>query len=157
MKTASLQEIKQELNALPPARVLELCIRLVKSKKENKELLSYLLFDAHDEQAFVQNVKEEIETSFEDLPKSSTYLTKKSLRKILRTIARHSRQTGSRQVELEMLLHFCISLKGSGIPIQPNIVLGKLYKQQVTKVSGLLDLLHEDLRYDYMKIVESLH
>ena len=61
MKAASMHELKDELAHLPPKKVLELCLRLARYKKENKELLSYLLFEAHDEQGFVMQVKKEID------------------------------------------------------------------------------------------------
>jgi hypothetical protein len=40
MKTATIQEIKQELLALPHSELAELTLRLARSKKENKELLT---------------------------------------------------------------------------------------------------------------------
>ena len=49
MKAFSLNELKNELSTLSPAKVLALCMRLAKYKKDNKELLTYLLFHAHDE------------------------------------------------------------------------------------------------------------
>jgi len=39
MKAATLNEIKQELTNLPSTRVLELCLRLGRFKKENKDTL----------------------------------------------------------------------------------------------------------------------
>ena len=60
MKAASIQEIKKELNASDLETVQALCLRLAKYKKENKELLTYLLFEAHDEQTFSENAKEEL-------------------------------------------------------------------------------------------------
>lgn len=156
MKAASLQEIKQELSALPATRVLELCLRLVKSKKENKEFLTYLLFESHDEHGFVQSVKNEIDDNFDSLPKASAYLTKKGLRKLLRSIAKYSKHTASKQAEMEMLMYFCLKLKNSKILVKTNLSLSNLYKQQVKKLSVLLELLHEDLRYDYKKKLEQL-
>ena len=44
MKAATIIELKQELNNTSPAIVSELCLRLARFKKENKELLTYLLF-----------------------------------------------------------------------------------------------------------------
>jgi len=41
---ASLSELQKELALLERKEVLELCIRLAKYKKENKEYLSYLVF-----------------------------------------------------------------------------------------------------------------
>ena len=51
MKTASLKEIKTELENVSPALLLELCLKVTKFKKENKELLTYLLFEEHDEKS----------------------------------------------------------------------------------------------------------
>ena len=54
MRVASMAEIKQELKGLPAAEVLELCLRLARSKKENKELLTFQLFEAHDPASYIQ-------------------------------------------------------------------------------------------------------
>ena len=62
MKAASVSEIKAALKESSPAEVTELCLRLVRYKKENKELLSFLLFEAGDIEQYINNVKEEIKT-----------------------------------------------------------------------------------------------
>ena len=61
MKPAVNSEIKQELNTLSAKELLELCLQLAKYKKDNKELLSYLLFEADDLPSYIAGVKEEIE------------------------------------------------------------------------------------------------
>ena len=48
MKAATVHELKEELKHRSAAQLVELCNRLVRFKKENKELLTYLLFEAHD-------------------------------------------------------------------------------------------------------------
>src|SRR4051812_28126644 len=107
MKAASISELKQELSNLPAKELVDLCIRLTKYKKENKELLTYLLFEAYDQEAYINNVKQEMDEAFKELPKSSPYQNKKSLRKILRAITKYSKHTASKQAEVEMLLYFC--------------------------------------------------
>ena len=57
MKAASVNEIKQQLKEVNPVELIELCLRLARFKKENKELLTYLLFEADDLQAYIANVK----------------------------------------------------------------------------------------------------
>ena len=86
MKAATINEIKLELNNTPSQQLVELCLRLAKFKKENKELLSYLLFEAFDENAYVENIKQEALLQFEEINTSSLYFVKKSLRKILRIL-----------------------------------------------------------------------
>ena len=155
MKAASLSEIKQELDALKPVQIKDLCLRLARYKKENKELLTYLLFEAHDERGYVESVRNEIDEAFEDLPKSNLHLTKKSLRKVLRSLTKYGRHTGSVQSQAEMLIHFCSKLKQSGIPLHKSVALENLYVSQIKKINKLLETIHEDLRYDYEKQLSS--
>ena len=133
MKAATIQEIKKELNNLSPSRLEELCLRLAKFKKDNKELLTYLLFESEDLTEYIGNVKKEIDAEFKELPKPNLYLTKKSLRKILRITAKQIRYTGSPQAEVELLTYFCAKIKDSGIPIKNSPVLVNLYNQQQGK------------------------
>ena len=60
MKSATVRELKTELQEKSPKEILELCLRLSRFKKENKELLTYLLFESSDEQSYIESVKEEL-------------------------------------------------------------------------------------------------
>ncbi len=151
MKTATISEIKQELQTLAPGRLLELCLRLTKYKKENKELLTYLLFEADDEQGYIISVKKIMDDDFADVPKANLYLTKKSLRKTLRITNKFIKYTASKQVEAELLIYFCLQLKKSGIPIHKSNALGNLYLQQLKKILAAMATLHEDLQHDFAK------
>src|SRR5882757_11235301 len=111
MTTASLQEIKKELRTYEVNQLQELCMRLAKYKKENKELLNYLLFEAHNEHAYIENVKEEIREFFKTVPSSNTYFIKKSLRKILRFTNRQIKYSPVKQTELEVRIFFCAKMK----------------------------------------------
>src|SRR5436190_20066172 len=107
MKAASVHELKQELSNTPAEQLVDLCVRLAKFKKENKELLTYLLFEAFDENAYIGNIKKEVITQFEEINMSSLYFAKKSLRKILRILNKFIRYTGSTETEVRLLLFFC--------------------------------------------------
>jgi hypothetical protein len=157
MKAASLHELKQELAHMPPKELIELCLRLGRFKKENKELLTYLIFEAHDERAFIENVKADIDLDFDAIPKDNNlYLIKKSLRKILRTISKYIRFTGSKIVEVQLLLYFCRKIKESGIKIHKTVALTNLYEAQLKKIKKALQGLHEDLQYDYSRELDEL-
>src|ERR1700761_3804835 len=134
MKAASIPEIKQELQSLPPSRLTELCLRLARFKKDNKELLTFLLFEASDMNGYITSIKELIDDEFEGLPKPNLYLTKKSLRKVLRTTLKQIRYTGSPQTEVELLTYFLRKIRQSGIRYQDSPVLVNLYKQQLKKI-----------------------
>jgi hypothetical protein len=156
MKAASLNELQKELSTLPPKRLLEICSRLIKYKKENKELLTYLLFEADDEETYKKSIKEAVEEQFRDMNKSNLYLSKKSLRKILRMINKFIRYSGSKQTEIELRMHYCTTLKKSGIPIKNSQVLLNLYNNQIKKINDALVKLHEDLQTDYSRELSEL-
>lgn len=151
MKAATISEIKHELTQTNPSILIDLCLKLAKFKKDNKELLTYLLFEAHDEVAFIDQVKLEIESQFETINFSNIYFIKKSLRKILRTTSKFIRLTGSKQVEVELLLYFCKTLIIKDIPITKSSVLNNVYQLQLKKIFQIISTLHEDLQYDYLK------
>lgn len=156
MRTASISDIKNELISLPPKEVLDLCLRLTKYKKENKELLTYLLFEAHDPAGFTNAVKQEIEDSMDDVPTGNLYHAKKALRKILRTIGKHSKHMASKQAEVELLLHFCKCMLDKKLPLRRSTALTNLLASQLKKIKAQILLLHEDLRFDYSKQLEEL-
>ena len=156
MKAASLKLIKTELDLLHPEKVKEICLQLIKFRKENKELLSYLLFDSIDEQAYIKDVKLEIDELFKDVNKSNLYLAKKTIRKILRIANKQIKYSGAKQTEIEILIYFCKGLKKSGVPLKISTVLGNIYYRQIIKIKKTVATLHEDLQYDYSEEIKSL-
>ena len=156
MKAATIHEIKQELSVVNPAELVELSLRLARFKKENKELLTYLLFEAHDEQGYISSIKKEIDELFETINLSHLYFAKKTLRKIVRVINKYCRYSGNKQTEIELRIWFCQKLKASGIPFHRNTVISNLYESQLKKINIALTALHEDLQYDYLKELKPL-
>ncbi len=156
MKAASVHELKQELKNNTPAELLEMCMRLARFKKENKELMTYLLFEAHDPEAFIRSVKAEMDELFEDVNTSGAYLAKKTLRKILRMVNKHIRYSGLATVEIELLAHFCEQMKVLDLPVNRNPVLSNIYMNQLKRIHKAMAGIHEDLQFDYRKLVCSL-
>ena len=156
MKSSSIHEIKQELVSLKPAELIALCLRLARFKKENKELLTYLLFEAQDEEGYVKSIKEEIQELFQTINLTQLYFAKKTLRKIVRVINKYSRYSGNKQTDIELRIFFCQQLKKSGIPFQQSTVLSNIYDSQLKKINTILAALHEDLQHDYIKEISLL-
>ncbi|MEO0065289.1 MAG: hypothetical protein RI983_615 [Bacteroidota bacterium] len=155
MKAATIHEIKQALIGNSAKELAELCLRLAKFKKENKELLTYLLFEASDEELYIKEVNQEISTEMDQIdPGQNLYFAKKSIRKILRIANKHIRYMGSKQAEIAILLQFCQCLKQSGIPFMKSTALNNLYHQQLKKIEKAISTLHEDLQYDYRRMME---
>jgi hypothetical protein len=156
MKATIISQLKQELKNRSFNELLEICLRLARFKKENKELLTYLLFEVQDEQAFIEMIKTEMERQFREINKSNIYFAKKSIRKILRTINKFIRFSGLKQTEVELLLHFCKQLKDSGIPMNESVALTNIYFGQIQKIKKVLRTLHEDLQFDYGEELKQL-
>jgi len=156
LKTASLNELKSELIKLKPEEVFSLCMRLAKYKKENKELLTYLLFEAIDEPGYIEGIKKEIDQQLEGINKNNVYFVKKSLRKTLRITNKYIKYSGSKQTEVELLIYFCKKMKHSGLPIFTVVILNNLYQRQIQRIKKALSTLHEDLQYDFQEDLESL-
>lgn len=156
MRTASINELKQELLNEKPARLVELCVRLARFKKENKELLAFLLFEAHDINGYIAGIKNEMDAQFATINKSNVYFIKKTLRKILRITNKFIRYSGSGIVETELLIYFCMAVKEMDIPLDKNPVISNIYQNQLKKINKAIAGMHEDLQYDYKKEAEKL-
>ena len=157
MKAPSVVAIKKELQDLSPQELVNLCLRLSKFKKENKELLSYLLFESHNELGYIQSVKQEIDAQFEMINTSSYFYIKKSVRKILRTIKKYARYSLKKETEIELLIHFCNILKDFKPSIKNNVTLTNIYNRQIDSIKKNVSSLHEDLQYDYNLKLEELY
>jgi len=156
MKAASLKEIKTELSHRSTQELLELCLRLSKFKKENKELLTYLLFESANEEAFIRSIKTKIDEDFESINTKTFYFIKKSVRKILSEIKKFIRYSQNKETEVELLLYFCHKLKDFKPSIKRNTTLINLYNRQIEYIQKKVSTLHEDLQYDYEMEIEEL-
>ena len=156
MKAASVNEIKSVLESLSHAQLESLCLRLVKFKKENKELTTYMLFEADNQNGYIQEVIADMEAGFAAINQSNLYYAKKSLRKLLREANKHVRYIGSKTAEVELLTAWCRLLKNSGIAFRNSTALLNLYQGQIKKIRKTIGTLHEDLRYDYTRALDKL-
>ena len=156
MQTASLSVIKKELQTLPEEQLMALCISIAKYKKENKELLNYILFESNDEAGYINNIKAEVEESFAGLNSRNFYFAKKGIRKTLRMVNKYIKDSGKATTLIELLIHFCRQLNILGIDYNSSTALANLYASQLNKVIKAIGTLHEDLQYDYLKELKNL-
>ncbi len=156
MKTATLRELKNELNHRSPSELLNLCLRLAKFKKENKELLTYLLFESSNEHAYIESIKKEIEREFHVINTKSYFYIRKSVRKILRNTKKYIRYSKNKETEVELLLYFCYELREMSPSMKGNLTLQNIFNRQILLIEKVVSSLHEDLQYDYKLEIKSL-
>jgi hypothetical protein len=149
MKAVTIKELKDELKNCTPSELGDLCLQLARFKKENKELLTYLLFEASDESLYILNVKQEVDEQFGLINKKTPYLIKKSFRKILRSIRKYSRYSKKKETEVELLVYFCLCIRNFTPSIMNNTALHNFYLRQIEAIRKKISLLHEDLQFDY--------
>ena len=141
---------------LSQPELLVLCLRLAKYKKENKELLGYLLFQSEDETAYKEAIKKQITELFQGINKSNLYFAKKGIRKILRIVQKQIKFSGSKQTEAELLIYYLREFKESGLPITKSKVLSNLYDRLLKKIELAVSTLHEDLQYDLAEEIAAI-
>ncbi|GGG40573.1 hypothetical protein GCM10011414_07580 [Croceivirga lutea] len=156
MKAATVAQLKKELQYKDSEELMLLCLRLAKFKLENKELLTYLLFEAEDEEGFITGVKETVDVQFSEINTKTYYYIKKSVRKILRGLKKYIRYSGKKETEVELLLYFCKKLGELRPSIKRNKTLSNLYERQLVLLHKKIGGLHEDLQYDYTKLLDNL-
>lgn len=159
MKAATLKELKTELNDCSQKELVDLCLHLLKFKKENKELLTYLLLKSSNEEDYIETVKIEVDELFTTINTDSYFYMKKTIRKILRYVKTNIRYSKKKETEIELILYFLQKLKAVRPNIKNSIVLKNLYLRELTAIQKKINLLHEDLQYDYsekIKLIASL-
>ena len=156
MKPATVKQLKDELSTRSPKELLELTLRLSKFKKENKELLTYLLFESHNEEGFILSVKQEMDEEFENVNRKTYYLMKKGIRKILKNVKKYARYSLKKETEVELLIYFCTKMKTLYPPIRRNVTLENMYYRQIAMIRKKLPKLDEDLQYDYEMELDAL-
>lgn len=156
MKAVTVSVLKKELNEHSHQELIDICLKLAKFKKENKELLTYVLFDSRDEEAYIQEIKEEIDEAFSKLNHDSLYYVKKSVRKILRMLKKYIRYSKKKETEADILLYFCSKLKELKPSHKRSLQMVNIYEQQLRMAKKAIDTLHEDIQYDFHLEIEDL-
>lgn len=156
MQTATITEIKKALNQSTQEELVDICLHLSKFKKETKELLTYLLFEANDERAYINGIKEEVDELFSQLNTSNYYFLKKGVRKVLKRVKTYIRYSKKKETELELTLYFCECLAQLKPSIQGNNVLLNIFERELVRVEKITAKLHEDLQYDSLREIQQI-
>lgn len=156
MENTPLSALKNELKLLPHERLTELCIKFAKYKKENKEFLAYLLFDSANEKGYVLNIKEDMNLEFSKLSGLFPRPYLNAVKKIYRNTEKYIHFSGSKETEIDLLLHFCQLIRKNYPRSFRNPSLETFYLRISKRIRKVYEQLHEDLRFDYEEEVGKL-
>lgn len=156
MKAATVKQLKTELENLDREQLTATVLRLSKFKKENKELLTYLLFESDNEQDYIHEIKLEVDELFKNINTNSYFYIKKSIRKILKILKTYIRYSNVKETEVELLLYFCKKLRAMTPSMTKNQQLLNIYTRELKTIEKKITTLHEDLQFDYKHLLENL-
>jgi ribonucleotide reductase alpha subunit len=156
MKASTIKQLKDELSHKSAQELKDLCLQLARFKVENKELLTYLLFEAHDEDQYIVNCKNFIDSQFAEIETKNAYYVRKKIRKILTSSKKLIRFSKKKDTEAEILLHFCKNLKNYNPYFKRSNRLQNIFQTQMRMASNAILKLHEDLQYDYQQELDNL-
>ena len=156
MKAASIKQIKEALESSSHADVVQLCLKLLKYKKENKELASYHLFYADSEHEYIADVKDLLTMMFTEVNTKNAYFAKKNIRKIVRTCSKYIKYSTEKTTGIELLIFVCKQIKTLPESLYKNIQILNIHSAQVKKIKILTAAIHEDLQYDFEQQIKSL-
>ena len=140
MKAASVKDIKLELIYQSKEELIELCLLMSKHKKENKELLTYLLFERQNEEDYIKEI--------------SYYRATKGARKVLRNCKKYIRYSTKKETEVEVLIYFCGKIKRITEYFEYNSSMLSIYEKQLEIARKKIAMLHEDHQYDFNLMIE---
>ena len=156
MKASTIKQLKDELAHKSTIELKDLCLQLARFKVENKELLTYLLFEAHNEEQYIENIKLFIDSQFNEIDTKNGYYVRKKIRKILTSCKKFIRFSKKKETEVEILLHFCKKLKNYNPYFKRSNRLQNIYNTQLKMAKNAIYKLHEDLQYDYELELDNL-
>lgn len=155
MDTASIKQLKDTLSTLGREELTGLLLRMVKFKKENKELLTFLLFEADDLDAYVYEISQEIKDEFENYRLKTAYYKRKGCRRILRMLKKYIKYAADKEVEVRLLLAY-VSMVAESKTFITDRVIQKIAFRQLLLAEKSIVKLHEDLQYEYKLELEEL-
>lgn len=156
MKASTIKQLKDELTNKSASELKELCLQLARFKVENKELLTYLLFEASDEDQYVLNCKSFIDELFSEIDTKNAYYVRKKIRKILTSTKKLIRFSKKKETEAELLLYFCENLKNYNPFYKRSNRLQSIFQTQIRMAEKAILKLHEDLQFDFQEQLENV-
>jgi hypothetical protein len=148
--------MKEELDKKDQV-ILKLTEQLFEFKHthKNENTVSAISYSNNQKNKSKENIKLEIDTYFENLVVFSFSNMLKKLRKALRIANKYIKFSGSKNVEVAVLIYLCIKIKPFTLQTTSTALLN-LYNRQIIKIDKALLKLEEDLQYDYKTDIEAI-
>ena len=153
MKIFSANEIKASLRDKNSKELTEIALRLARLKKENKELLSYLLFHSDDPDSYKEELKLEAGDQLRQYNIHNLYIFKKQVRRTITLINRHMKYVASAEIDAELRIFYLTELALLKDVWKKSPIVRKIFSNQIKKIRSIIEKLHPDLQSDFERQV----
>ncbi len=151
MKAASIKQLRTEIGNLPPHKLAALTERLIKYKKDNKELASYIIFYEEDEAGFADDVETALEEQFGLINFKTAFFAKKGLRKMIRIANKFLRYTPNKSTQARIIMDVLSRLALIPASLKKNTQIKNMQVSLLKKLDDILLQVHQDERHDFEK------
>ena len=156
MSSISIKDIKNELKYKSDSELIEICLKLAKASKSNKEILDYELNFSNNEAEFVNRSKLEIDSLLINIDSHFNSNILKILRKTLKRVSFLIKISKREETAVELLIHLAMEIQETKILKSNHVSIGQFYFKLEEKIDKVIMKLHPDLQYDYQEKIDTL-
>ena len=153
---APIKNIKEELQQLSHKELLDFSLRILKYKKENKELAYYLLFEKQDEDGYAQKIINILKDELTTINFSRTFFARKGFKRVNRLAAKYLKYSGDTESAIKVYLFLAKEIAAAGKIYRLTSLTGKLVEQHNLRTKKMIASLHEDLQFDYENLINNI-
>ena len=156
MNIASIREIKNEITALPQDELIEFCLTIIKSRKENKEFAQYLLFERQNEELYSEKITAFLGDQFATINNTRIFFIKKGFRRIVRLANRYLKYAQNDETRVKVYLFLVRNFDSYAHDKRCFYETRKIVESLKAKLDKWISALHEDLQFDYKRKLEEI-
>ncbi|MFM7709422.1 MAG: hypothetical protein ACKO5C_00765 [Ferruginibacter sp.] len=151
-----VQELRKRTADLQTSELIQLLSRLMRFKRENKELVAYELFVRDQPEVWFSEIRESFNSELETMNTSHPYFMKKTMRKLIRRAKTYARYAGDPAIESELFCGLLEVFNEHHLHVHPSDIVRKIYYDTFTRLEKNISKLHEDLQYDFERRLADL-
>jgi hypothetical protein len=151
-----IHEIRVKTNELSVESMHRLLTRLMRFKRENKELVAFELFVRDEPEAWFADIRKECHATLDDMNTSHPYFMKKTLRKLIRTVKTYARYAGDPAIEAELLCILLEAFHQRRLHEHTADKIQKIVTDTQVRLQKIIAKLHDDLQYDFIRRLANL-
>ena len=146
-----IHELRVKTNDLSVESLHRLLTRLMRFKRENKELVAFELFIRAEPENWFADIREECNVTLNEMNTSHPYFMRKTMRKLIRTLKTYARYAGDPAIEAELLCILLEAFHQKHLHEHTAEKIRKIVTDTQVRLQKMISKLHDDLQYDFIR------